>query len=313
MKNTSGLNRRTFLKGVGVVAAMPLLAKTASAEELVELSARDSHLHKILCCNIRVALPEDEKTGNGWKARKDICADIIRKQNADIICLQEVMREQNEDMKKALPGFFSFGFEGPEMDEFMDNDYHFIAKNPIFFSTKRYELLSAGGFWLSETPLVAGSKSWDTARARHTNWVRLRDKKSGQQIRVVNLHLDHVSQPARENQTKMVLQEAAQYQPNLHQIFTGDFNAGGTNKVHELIRTAGWADTYAAIHGADEPGFTVHEFQGDDYVKKAKGKKIDFIYTKGTAEAKSATIIKDNVNGHYPSDHYFVSAEVELR
>src|SRR5690606_23215938 len=109
------------------------------------------------------------------------------------------------------PDHFSFGFEGPEMDAFTEG-YHGIAKNPIFFSKKRYELLSAGGFWLSETPLVAGSKSWNTARARHVNWVRLRDKKTGADFRVLNLHLDHKSQLAKEEQTKLVLKEAKQYE-----------------------------------------------------------------------------------------------------
>ncbi len=33
-------------------------------------------------------------------------------------------------------------------------------KIPILFSKDNYELLTGGTYWLSETPLVAGSKSW---------------------------------------------------------------------------------------------------------------------------------------------------------
>lgn len=310
MAKKLNLSRRTFLKGVGVVAATPLLAQTAAAASF-DLVAKSNNLHKILTCNIRVALPEDEQTGNGWKSRKDICADIMRKQNPDIICMQEVLREQNDDLKKSLPGFFSFGFEGPEMDEFKEG-YHGIAKNPVFFSAKRYELLSAGGFWLSETPLVAGSKSWDTARARNANWVRIKDKKSGLEFRVVNLHLDHISQPARENQIKLVLQEAAQYQPGFPQILTGDFNAGANNPVYGIVKAAGWNDSYTTMHGDTEPGYTVHGFEGEKHGKPGTGKKIDFIFFKSGFKAVSANIIRDNVNGHYPSDHFFVSAEVSF-
>jgi endonuclease/exonuclease/phosphatase family metal-dependent hydrolase len=303
------VNRRTFLKGIGLAASAPLLAKSALASEAFDLAAKAPNAYKILTCNIRVALPEDEAAGFGWNSRKDICANVMRRQHADIICMQEVLREQNEDLKKALPQYFSFGFEGPEMDEFKEG-YHLIAKNPIFFSTKRFELLSAGGYWLSETPLVAGSKSWDTARARNANWIRIKDKKSGRQIRVSNLHLDHVNQTAREKQIKLVLDDAAQYQPDLHQILTGDLNASAANTVYKMVKAAGWKDTYTDVHGDAEPGFTVHEFQGENYTKKDKGKKIDFIFYKGDFKTTGAAIIKDNMNGRYPSDHYFVSANV---
>jgi endonuclease/exonuclease/phosphatase family metal-dependent hydrolase len=129
-------------------------------------------------------------------------------------------------------------------------------------------------------------------------------------LRVVNLHLDHVSQPAREKQIKVVLDDAAQYQPELRQILTGDFNASAANQVYKMVKERGWKDTYTDIHGDAEPGFTVHEFQGENYTKKDKGRKIDFIFYKGDFKSTGAAIIKDNVNGRYPSDHYFVSANV---
>jgi endonuclease/exonuclease/phosphatase family metal-dependent hydrolase len=303
-----GFSRRIFLKGAGVMAALPLLPEALMANGFVSDFKENSTI-KVLTCNIRVALPEDDATGFGWDKRKKLCADVIRKQQPDIISMQEVLRVQNEDLKKALPGYFSFGFEGPEMDKFKEG-YHGIAKNPIFFSLKRYELMAAGGYWLSETPLVAGSESWDTARARNANWVRLKDKKTGKELRVVNLHLDHKSQPAREKQVEIVLSDADQYLPDLPQIFTGDFNVSSQNKVYELVIAKGWSDTFKAIPSNLETA-TVHEFLGENDPKKDTKKKIDFIFTKGNFKVLAANIIKDNENGFYPSDHYFVSAIIE--
>lgn len=303
------LTRRSFVKGLGLVtcaSSVPCVLSVSASENIGR-----SNSHKILCCNIRVALASDEAAGMGWSQRKDTCIRIIKNHQPDIICLQEVLRVQNEDMKKAFSGYFSFGFEGPEMD-FDKNEYHGIAKNPIFFSEKRYEMLSAGGFWLSETPLVAGSKSWNTNRARQVNWVRLKDRNTGVDFRVLNVHLDHKSQEARVKQTQMVLEEANQYLTDYPQIFAGDFNASAKNEVHAHIRSAGWQDTYAAIHGNVEPGYTVHLFKGDKYEKKDKGKKIDFIYSKGGIATLNAEILRDNIKGIYPSDHYFISAEVEI-
>lgn len=305
------VSRRNFIKGAGIVAASPLLGDCVLANQLISRHAKND-LHKILTCNIRVDLPDDAAAGFGWEGRKGICIEIMRKQHPDIICMQEVLRNQNEDLKKAFPDFFSFGFEGPEMDG-PQTGYQGIAKNPIFFSAKRYEMMSAGGFWLSETPLVAGSLSWDSARARHANWVRLKDRRSQKEFRVINLHLDHKSQPARMGQIKVVESEAAQYQTGFPQILTGDFNVNMSNSVYSSVKEAGWKDSYTMLHGEKEPGYTVHQFLGDKYPKKDVGRKIDFIFYRGEGiSAVSSDIIRDAVNGNYPSDHYFVGAELRF-
>src|SRR5690606_10639014 len=129
-------SRRSFIKGLSLTACTPFISNLYAGENK---SSKGNSLHRILCCNIRVDLPVDDEKGVGWKDRKDICIRIIRNHKPDIICLQEVLKSQNEDLKKAFPDHFSFGFEGPEMDKFAEG-YHGIAKNPIFFSKKRYEL-----------------------------------------------------------------------------------------------------------------------------------------------------------------------------
>lgn len=303
------LSRRNFIQGLGIAVAAPLLTKSAVASSLLPDVMTDQSKHRFLSCNIRVDLPEDKDLGNGWGSRKEMCIKIMKNYKSDIICLQEVLRNQNEDLKKAFPNFFSFGFEGPEMDGVVG--YKGIAKNPIFFSKRRYELLSAGSFWLSETPLVGGSLSWGAARARHANWVRLRDKKSGKDFRVVNLHLDHKSQSAREEQIKVVINETGQYDATYPQILSGDFNIGMTNNVYKLLKDSKWKDTYTHLYGDAEPGYTAHNFQGDKYVNKNQT-KIDFIFSSGEVKPFSSKIIMDHIDGRYPSDHYFLESVVHI-
>lgn len=303
-------SRRGFIKGLGATALLPLLPNWAAAESDNEVF-KQSKLHKVLCCNIRVALPEDEAKGLGWPQRKALCIEIIKKQKPDVICLQEVLKVQAEDLKKAFSKLQLLGFDGPEMDVHKVG-YHGIAKNPIMYSTERYELISAGGYWLSETPLVAGSKSWDTARARHANWVRLKDKSSGKEFRVVNLHLDHVSGKAKIEGAKMVVEESSQYQKDFPQILAGDFNAKENSRVFDSVKAGGWVDSYMAVNGDSPPGFTVHVFEGPAYAKGQPDGKIDFIFCKGPIKSHASAIIRDNKNGLYPSDHYFLSADLEL-
>lgn len=301
-------SRRRFLKGLGATALLPLLPQIGFANSHPEKPFK-TLLHKVLTCNIRVALPEDEAKGVGWPQRKPICIEVIKKQKPHIICLQEVLKVQAEDLKKAFPKFQLLGFDGPEMDAHTEG-YHGIAKNPIMYNTERYELINAGGYWLSETPLVAGSKSWDTARARHANWVRLKDKTSGKEFRVVNLHLDHVSGKAKIEGAKMVVEESAQYQPNFPQLLTGDFNTRFDSEVFKAVRGNGWKESYETVHGEGEAGHTGHEFQGVKYDKAASKGRIDYIWYRGSVKPTAAAIIKDAVGGKYPSDHFFLGAEL---
>ncbi len=308
MKRSETSNRREFFKKVGLLTAMPLLAKLDLQAE--QLPAKGNQI-KVLTCNIRVDLEEDAAKGLGWKDRREACLAVIKKQKADLIGFQEVLKGQFLDLKESLKDYFAFGFDGPEMDAFKEG-YHGIAKNPILFSKKRFELLAASAYWLSETPLKAGSLSWGSARARNAVFVRLLDKKTNKEIRLTNLHLDHVSNEAKEGQIKVVLEEAAQYQSDFPQILTGDFNVGMDSKVYRDVIAAGWKDSYVQVKGNETPEGTTHGFKGNDPNRK-KSKKIDFIFLNGPLKAIDSNIIKDRYKGVLPSDHYFVSAVLEYQ
>lgn len=297
-------SRRHFVKNIGWLAALPVLP----CDQVYAGNSPAAGKHRVLSANIRVALPEDDAKGVGWNDRKETCIQVIRAMNPDIICLQEVLKVQDRDMKAAFTGYGAFGFEGPDMDAFPEG-YHGIAKNIILYSRDRYEQVSSGCYWLSATPLIAGSKSWDTARARHCNWLRLRDRTDGREFRILNTHLDHLSQEAREQQVQMIMDESGQYQSAFPQILAGDFNADMTSAAIQKVKLSGWADTYASVHGEIEPGFTVHEFMGDKR-KPGRNGRIDFIFAKGPVKPVASEIIKDQIGGKYPSDHYFIFADI---
>ncbi len=301
--------RRRFIRALGIASTGIIYHQYGCETPENSKESKSPPFHKILTCNIRVALAEDDEKGVGWNARKNLCSKIIHSYAPDIICLQEVIKVQMDDMRSFFPGYASFGFEGPEMDPFPEG-YHWIAKNPIFFSEKRYEILTGGNFWLSDNPLIGGSKAWETARARNVSWVRLKEIKTQKEFRVINTHLDHISQDAREKQISLIMTESNQYSEEFPQIFTGDFNVDIKNPVIDIIKESGWSDTYALVHGSSYPNFTYHGFDGEEY-KSTKG-PIDYIFIRGNIKAKRAEIIKDNDEGFYPSDHFFVSAEVEI-
>lgn len=293
------------MKRVLILCAALLLAASAGA--------RDRNVHRVLSCNIRVALPQDEAKGDGWSTRKAVCEKVMKAQRADIYCLQEVTVGQYEDLCRMFPDYMVFGYAGPEMDAMPDREYHGIAKNLVMFSKKRYRMTGAGVYWLSDAPLRGGSLAWGTARARHVNWVRLQDKRTGCEFRVLSVHLDHISQEARMAQIDVVLDETGQYPDAVPQILAGDFNSRPWNGVAKKVLGAGWTDAFVAANGGDVAEVSCHVFKGDAYKPKGKPGRIDYIYLKGAGiRATGSRLVKDSVKGKYPSDHYFLSADIVL-
>lgn len=276
-------------------------------------ATRDKNTYSIITCNIRITGLEADSayTERIWDNRKDFCLKTILKRKPDIICMQEGIYDSYAYFKEKLQGkYTAFGFEGPEMDPYTEG-YHFIGKNPIFFNSKRLEMTGAGTYWLSETPLKGGSESWGTKRARHCNWVRLRDKSTGKEFRVLDIHLDHISDSARKEQIKLVLDECSQYAEDFPQIICGDFNSGVKNAPIVYIHSQeGWKEMYEAVHGEGEHGRTAHGFKGD---KAKPGRRIDFIFYRGPIEVLDADYVKDHVGDLYPSDHYFIHADFRLK
>lgn len=302
------MNRRHFIVGAVLVA---VLTSGAFSSLFAAEKAKPGKPHTILSCNIRVDVPADRKTGDNWDARKDLCADVIRAQKPDIVCLQECHTKAFADLLQRLPGYATYGLANPTPE------YGYSPNNPILYSAKRYTLITCGGFWLSETPHLPGSKSWDSAVVRFVNWVELKDRASGQVFRVWNSHLDHLGAEARRQGAKLIVEAAAAMPKGLPQVFTADANCKEDSAPMQNFFSAGWTNTYAVVHGPEDPGYTFHGFKGKERfgpnpTPEQKGKRIDWILTHGPITTTDAGILRDSRKGHYPSDHYFMSATIQL-
>lgn len=304
-----------FKKKIITDMRLPIIMVTVMAFAISASAGPKPVTHRVMTCNIRVTgLPSDEKDGIRWDDRKATTIQCITKYKPDIIMMQEVIYDSYAYCREKLKNYFAFGFEGPEMDPYTEG-YHLIAKNVIFFSKARYEYVSSGTYWLSETPLIAGSMSWETNRARHLNWVRVRDRKTGKEMRLLDTHLDHKSTLAKTNQARMIVEEAAQYPDTFPQILCGDFNSRKWNEWVKYIMANGWTDVYDLMHNGVEFGYTAHNFYGDNRPnpKKKKMGRIDYILTRGPLEAVECEVLKDCPNGIWPSDHYFMLAVLKDR
>lgn len=257
---------------------------------------------RIMSCNVVGGLK------NLWPAS----LEVISSCNADLIGFQELYWDQKEYYLASMPEFQDFCIlDRPDVSRA-------LPTNGIFFRRDRFRLLSSGGHWLSETPHVCGSTSWGSRCIRLLNWVVLEDLQTGRALAHFNTHLDHVSQEARERQAGMLNESAAVY-PDMPCILTGDMNAALDNAAIGVLTEDGWRDSYFEANGDVCHDISWHGLEGDacqraqDVPGNEKGKgRIDWIFLKGSVAATGAGIIKKKASdGNFPSDHYFVYADVE--
>lgn len=251
---------------------------------------------KILTCNIRCFGANDGK--DNWVNRRDLCGRVIASRSPDIICFQEMWSEQYADLASAFPDYASYGM--------VDEPLGRRPTNCIFYRSDAYTPITAGGYWLSEKPHVAGSRSWSSACVRLANWVRLQDRATGADFRVINTHLDHVSQAAREKQAQMIVEDAKAYPDDYPQFLTGDMNCDSRNPAIAAFKAGGWLDAYGAVTGTEDPGHTYHAFLGPRYESKIG--KMDWIFWRGNVRPVDSEVVTDSDGERFPSDHYFVSA-----
>jgi endonuclease/exonuclease/phosphatase family metal-dependent hydrolase len=255
---------------------------------------------RIMSCNIRYSAAQDGV--NAWPHRREYAAEVIRSREPDVVCFQEMSREQYLFLRRRLADYDAVAM--------VDTPTGQSPQNAIFWRRERFAMISTGGYWLSETPHIAGTKSWDSSIVRLANWVRLALAGSGLEVRVIGTHLDHRGQTAREQQARLINEDASGYPIDYPQFLCGDMNATIDNPAIAAFLAGGWVDTYGTLPDAPDPGNTFHNFRGPAYDQPVG--KIDWIFCRGRVRPVGAEIVRDACEGRYPSDHYFIAADVEF-
>jgi len=252
--------------------------------------------------NIRLDVASDGE--NAWPHRKEMVEAVIEHENPDLLGMQEVLLHQKQYLEVALPGYTFVGVgrdDGAEAGEF----------SPLGWRNDRFAVVESGTFWLSPTPEVAGSKGWDAALPRIATWAVLRDRNSGETIRVLNTHFDHVGTAARANAARMIAEWVAD--GNAPAIVMGDFNVKPDSEPYRVLANtaqSGLSDTrtISAAPPYGPPG----TFTGFDIMAAAEG-PIDHIFVTGDFAVNRYAVVTQHWEGRLPSDHYPVVADIELR
>jgi len=185
----------SFLMVAAVITATVLGAARHAA-------SADAEPITIMTFNVRFDCVRDGE--DRWSQRKDMVRDMLQRVAADFVGMQEAMENQMAYLREQLPEY-AFLVRSRETEAKVGEAC------PLFYRADRWQLdpKEQGFFWLSETPEVPGSRSWDTACPRVTTWGRFIDKKTGRGLYVYNTHLDHVSEAARQNGAQLLAERIA--------------------------------------------------------------------------------------------------------
>jgi endonuclease/exonuclease/phosphatase family metal-dependent hydrolase len=281
-----------------LILVLILMSATAFAQS----AEKNTPSLRVMSFNVRNSGAKDGP--NAWSLRKELFFSTIEQFNPDLLGTQEVLADQYDDITARMKDYTPVGVardDGKRKGEW----------SLILFRNSRFEQLDSGNFWLSETPDVPGSKSWDANLTRICSWVRLKDRQNGREFIYGNTHYDHIGHVARENASKIIMKKLPELAKGNPVILTGDFNTTEDDPPYKTIMhptdpgMAHFSDSYREVHptrSSDEASF--HGFKG-----KIAGSRIDFILHTPEFRAISAEIDRNkSEDGRYPSDHYAVTA-----
>ena len=262
----------------------------------VSLNSNTNEEITIMSANVRCYAPDD-LFKKSWFYRADLIRNNIDDVKPDIIGFQEVTWMHYGYLQDIMQGYDSV---------IMYRDNFILSEGcPIFYRTDKFELIDKNSFWLSETPEVM-SKDWNSACYRVCSYVKLRQLNTNKEFVVFNTHLDHVSDEARINGIKVVLDKINEL-GDVPAYLMGDLNAKPNSK------------TLKSVYEFFEDGQVVADIttDGATYQKwgeKLNSERIDYIVASiGKTNIYEYGIVDTLYDGVYPSDHFPIYIKTSLK
>lgn len=234
---------------------------------------------------------ENEDDGaNAWVWRRALAAEVIDRYRPDILGTQEGKWSQITYLSDQLPAYVPF------LPERKPDP---VIQCPTLFFRKNSITVERGGeFWLSETPAVHLSKSWDSAFPRMMSWAEIRMAGCETHFIAAVTHLDHMGSLARLEQARMIQDWAARQAAPI--VLMGDFNDAPTSPAHDVLTGGRLRDTWLAANQKEGPdSFTRHRFDGVPLIAR-----LDWILADPCFRVGDVRIVHDHLNHRYPSDHF---------
>jgi endonuclease/exonuclease/phosphatase family metal-dependent hydrolase len=253
----------------------------------------------LITCNIRFDNPADGE--NSWSHRRVFLAETLLKHSPDIIATQEGRFHQLKDLEELLKDY-----------QLIDHHRSWIGERmypTLFIKKNKFEVLQSGDTWLSETPNIAGSISFESTFPRLMTWGKFQFRNSGKKVMIANTHLDHIKQETRICQVRVLIEEIKKnWNDEVELFLLGDFNDSPQSEVRKILELElpNLQDAWSLKNSVEETSH--HAFQGEI----ENGARIDWIMTDKKASIQECFLDKAIKDNRYPTDHFPVICKLTL-
>lgn len=293
----------SIILAIAVVVSIGTVMYTKSTEinfgeiTIDSIPEKANKATRIMSFNLRCVDDEEGSIHN----RSQIAVAVIDQYAPDSFGIQEATPKWIKILDREFSDKYARVGEGRSPIEM------FTEYSAVYYRKDKYNLIDSGTIWLSETPKKKYTKSFDSKHNRIASWAVLEDKETGEKFTHINTHLDHVLESTRVEQSKVLLTKISELEKSTKVICTGDFNTYETAEAYSVM-TASMDDTKLLAEKSDT-GITFHKY---GTIEEHEDGAIDFVFTTKGMKVDTYKIIRNTVEGMYPSDHYPIVADVVL-
>lgn len=94
------------LRFFNLIIGFAILSTLCYGEESSKTAVKQTQSMRVCSSNIRCASFKDGE--DSWAKRRPGCLEVLKRQNADIYCFQEMQRPQRKAIEKAFPDYRLF-------------------------------------------------------------------------------------------------------------------------------------------------------------------------------------------------------------
>ncbi len=247
---------------------------------------------KVISFNIRCC---DDKDGHSIAERAPILNTVIAPMDADVIGFQEYTPAWDVEIKK----YFGKDYE-------IFNKYRAeksLESTPILWKKDKFDCIKKGFFWLSDTP-EQESNGWDEIGCyRICNYAVLKDKQSGEVFTFINTHFGFGDE-CQINSANLIYKYSKRIS-SYPTFITADFNMTPESLGYKQM-TKLFTDVNAVT--AKDLSKTYHAYNPEE----ERDGHIDYCFINDKVKPINQSIIKDTVDGKFPSDHYGLLIELKI-
>lgn len=251
---------------------------------------------RVISYNLRYTGERETDGDNHWDYRRAASINMVREERPAVMGVQEALAAQLQFLDENLP---EYDYVGVGRDDGKSAGEHMA----IFYLKEAVELENWGTFWLSQTPDEV-TMGWDAVCYRTCTWALMHDKVTGKQFAMLNTHLDHRGEEAREQSIALIVNKIKELVPEgVPVLLTGDFNSTTDSEIYAPLKAA-TEDAREVATESDRRG----TFNGWGKASSV----IDHIFVRGVEVNRFKVLCDKNYGAPYISDHYPVVADVKF-